>query len=136
MTIYTFFTEPLRSARLTGFFVYPLLLSSLLLTTVAQAASSAPLATIERQNQLIQNQQQERLREDQQRALGERPAPGGSDLNNIKPQVSTPDIGVQCRNISRIEIIGDEKMIPDKLLAKVRLTRLSYSLQQKTSPPG
>ncbi|AXC70016.1 hypothetical protein DOE63_32510 (plasmid) [Salmonella enterica subsp. diarizonae serovar 59:z10:-] len=65
MTIYTFFTAPLRSARLTVFLVSPLVLSSLLLTAGAQAAPSAPsapFAAIERQNQLIQNQQQERLR--------------------------------------------------------------------------
>ncbi|ENJ0754167.1 ShlB/FhaC/HecB family hemolysin secretion/activation protein, partial [Salmonella enterica] len=120
MTIYKFFTEQSSFARLSKLFIFPLFLSASLLTTAVQAAPSAPLAAIERQNQLIQNQQQERLREDQQRALGERPAPGGTNLNNIKPRVASPDIGVQCRNISRIEITGDEKMIPAKLLAKVR----------------
>lgn len=120
MTISKYFTEQSSFARLSKLFISPLFLSASLLTTAVQAAPSAPLAAIERQNQLIQNQQQERLREDQQRALGERPAPGGTNLNNIKPRVASPDIGVQCRNISRIEITGDEKMIPAKLLAKVR----------------
>ena len=60
-----------------------------------------------RQNGIIERQQQDRLREEQERALPQPGAPGGTDLRAIVPQVAVPDMGATCRNIDEIRISGD-----------------------------
>ena len=74
------------------------------LTAHAQVNPAAAL----RQNSIIERQQQDRLREEQERALPQPGAPGGTDLKSIQPQVAVPDIGAPCRNVDRIEISGAE----------------------------
>lgn len=78
-------------------------------------AQSNPAAALDRQNQIIESQQRDRLREDQERALRALPPPGGTDLKAVKPQVQVPDIGVACRDIREIEIKGDTQRVPDFL---------------------
>ncbi|WP_080411865.1 ShlB/FhaC/HecB family hemolysin secretion/activation protein [Burkholderia ubonensis] len=68
---------------------------------------------------MIENQQRERLREDQERALRSPPASDSVDLNAIKPPVSVPDLGVPCRDIQRIELTGDTVNVPAALRAQV-----------------
>lgn len=78
-------------------------------------AQANPAAVLDRQSQIIESQQRDRLREDQERALRALPAPGGTNLDTIKPQVQVPDIGVACRDIREIEIKGDADRVPDYL---------------------
>jgi hemolysin activation/secretion protein len=66
---------------------------------------------LDRQNQLIERQQQELLRREQERALPQAPAPGGTPLQSIRPQVSVPDFGA-CRDIREIRI-GGALHLPD-----------------------
>jgi hemolysin activation/secretion protein len=61
---------------------------------------------LDRQNQLIERQQQELLRREQERALPPAPAPGGTPLDSIRPNISVPDIGAACRDIREIRIGG------------------------------
>ncbi|MBT2337106.1 ShlB/FhaC/HecB family hemolysin secretion/activation protein [Variovorax paradoxus] len=72
-------------------------------------------AAVDRQNQIIERQQQDRLREEQDRAMRALPPPGGTNLQEVKPQVSVPDLGVQCRDIHEIRFVGDTQHLPDNL---------------------
>lgn len=74
-----------------------------------------PAAVLDRQSQIIESQQRDRLREDQERALRALPPPGGTNLDTVRPQVQVPDIGVVCRDIHEIEIKGDTQRVPDYL---------------------
>jgi len=100
--------------------------------TVAAAATAALLAAapfavqaqanpgtdalreLSRQNQIIERQQQERLREDQQRALPQPAAPGGTDLKGVQPQVQVPDAGAGCRDVRELRILGAPHL-PEKV---------------------
>ncbi|KQX91873.1 hemolysin [Variovorax sp. Root473] len=70
---------------------------------------------IDRQNQIIERQQQDRLREEQDRALRALPPPGGANLQQVQPQIAVPDIGATCRDIRAIRIGGDTATLPDDL---------------------
>ncbi len=50
-------------------------------------AQTHPVAAFDRQGQIIESQQRDRLREDQERALRALPPPGGAHLDTVKPQV-------------------------------------------------
>lgn len=82
-------------------------------------AQANPAAALERQSQIIESQQRDRLREDQERALRALPPPGGTNLDAMKPQVQVPDIGVACRDIREIELKGDTARVPDDLRARI-----------------
>lgn len=83
------------------------LLAALPLGAQAQVNPSADaIRELNRQNQIIERQQQERLREDQQRALPQPGAPGGTDLKSIQPQIQVPDVGAGCRDIREVRIQG------------------------------
>ncbi|MDM0043741.1 ShlB/FhaC/HecB family hemolysin secretion/activation protein [Variovorax dokdonensis] len=101
----------LRPASPRAQFARPTALTALLtlawpLMAAAQANPGADaLRSLERQNTIIERQQQERLRDDQQRALPQPGAPGGADLNNLQPQVKVPDLGT-CRDVKEVRIEG------------------------------
>lgn len=102
-------------ARGTRSFLRPplALLGTALLGMSAQAQVNP--AAVDRQNQIIERQQQDRLREEQDRAMRALPPPGGTNLREVKPQVSVPDLGVQCRDIREIRFVGDTQHLPDDL---------------------
>lgn len=81
------------------------------LTAVAQIDAGA----FERQNQLLEQQQRERLREDQERALRALPAPGGSDLRQVTPSIQAPALDATCRDIRELRIVGSTRALPDAL---------------------
>jgi len=83
-----------------------LAMASLAAGAHAQAGAGADaLRSLERQNTIIERQQQERLRDDQQRALPQPAAPGGADLKSMQPQIKVPDTGA-CREVREIRIEG------------------------------
>lgn len=91
------------------------------LTAVAlPAQAQIDPGALDRQNQLIERQQQERLRQDQERALPQRPPPGGTDLRTIEPKVSVPDLGAPCRDIREIRIGGASRLPEDVRAAITR----------------
>ncbi len=108
-------------ARLRQGFVRPLpALGGIAIAVLATVHGSAwgqvnPAVVLDRQSQIIESQQRDRLREDQERALRALPPPGGTNLDTVKPQVQVPDIGVVCRDIREIEIKGDTQRVPDYL---------------------
>lgn len=82
-----------------------------LLTAGLTAHAQVDPRALDRQNTVIERQQQERLREEQERALQQGPR-GGTDLRSVEPQVSVPDLGVPCRDIREIHING-ATLLPD-----------------------
>jgi hemolysin activation/secretion protein len=58
------------------------------------------------QGSIIERQQQERLREQQERARDARPPREGIDASGLMPQVAAPDIGAGCHEIRKIQIDG------------------------------
>jgi hemolysin activation/secretion protein len=96
------------------------MLGTALLGMSAQAQVINPAAEIARQNQIIERQQQDRLREEQDRAQRALPAPGGTNLQQVRPQVVVPDIGVQCRDIKEIRFNGDTGNLPGKLTERLQ----------------
>ncbi|MCW5322833.1 ShlB/FhaC/HecB family hemolysin secretion/activation protein [Verminephrobacter aporrectodeae subsp. tuberculatae] len=79
------------------------------------ARAQTPPAAIDRQNQIIERQQQDQLREEQDRTMRARPPPGGTDLQDLKPQVSVPELGAPCREIREIRFGGDTQHLPSDL---------------------
>ncbi len=70
---------------------------------------------VDRQNQIIERQQLERLREEQDRAQRALPPPGGTNLQEVKPQVTVPALDVPCREIREIRFAGDTAHLPVSL---------------------
>lgn len=79
----------------------------LLLLQVAQA-QTAP-ADIGRQNELIERQLQDRLREQQERAR-ERTTPRAPAPEVAPPKISVPELGVPCRDIRELRIEGATRL--------------------------
>jgi hemolysin activation/secretion protein len=73
---------------------------------------------IDRQNHLIERQQQELLRADQERARRAAPTRPGVDLRDLQPQVAVPDIGVACRDIRIVRVNGATRL-PDDVRQQV-----------------
>lgn len=96
------------------------LLTSVLLAAAVPAQAQIAPGALDRQNQLIERQQQELLRQEQERALPQRPPPGGTDLRTIEPKVSVPDIGAPCRDIREIRIGGASRLPEDVRTAITR----------------
>jgi hemolysin activation/secretion protein len=71
-----------------------------------------------RQSDIIQRQQQDLLRADQERARRAAPTQPGIDLRDLQPQVAVPDLGVKCRDIKVVTINGATKL-PDSLRQQV-----------------
>lgn len=85
-----------------------------LIGALAQAASAQIDANaLDRQNQLIERQQQELLRIDQESARRAPSTQPGADLRDVRPQVNVPDIGVPCRDIRSVRIDGAEHLPAD-----------------------
>lgn len=85
-----------------------------LIGTLAHAAlAQIDAGAIDRQNQLIERQQQELLRADQERARRAPAAQPGADLRDLRPQVNVPDLGVRCRDIRVVRIDGAEGLLAD-----------------------
>lgn len=77
--------------------------------------------TLDRQNQLIERQQLDRLREDQDRALRALQPPGGTDLRQVQPPASaTPDLGANCRDIGELRLVGGTQALPDSLRTRLQ----------------
>jgi hemolysin activation/secretion protein len=92
----------------------PLTLLCVALLGISAHAQVNP-AAVDRQNQIIERQQQDRLREEQDRAMRALPPPGGTNLQQVKPQVSVPELGAPCREIREIRFGGDTQHLPDDL---------------------
>ncbi|WP_342051534.1 MULTISPECIES: ShlB/FhaC/HecB family hemolysin secretion/activation protein [unclassified Cupriavidus] len=77
-----------------------------------------------RRDQLIENQQQERLQEDQERALRALPEPEGADLDAMSGQTeaSRPDDAGTCREVTRIALTGDVERVDAAALTRMRQT--------------
>ena len=78
-------------------------LSLLILPHVAQAQLPPGAG---QQGSIIERQQQERLREQQDRARDARPPREGMDASGLMPQVAAPDLGAGCHEIRKIQIDG------------------------------
>lgn len=90
-----------------------------LIGTLAQAASAQiDAGAIDRQNQLIERQQQELLRADQERARRAPSTQPGADLRDVRPQIDVPDLGVPCRDIRVVRIDGAAHL-PAEVLRRV-----------------
>ncbi|MCJ0763429.1 ShlB/FhaC/HecB family hemolysin secretion/activation protein [Variovorax terrae] len=76
------------------------------LAASAAQAQVSPIDEARRQSQIIERQQQERLREAQERALPPPAAPQGADLKDMQPQIGLPDVGPGCHNITELRIEG------------------------------
>jgi hemolysin activation/secretion protein len=86
----------------------------------AQANPGADaIRELSRQNQIIERQQLDRLRDDQQRALPQPAAPGGTNLKDVQPQMQVPDVGAGCRDIRDVRIQGAADL-PDKVRREVQ----------------
>lgn len=111
------FASPVPSAdgrrALARLQIAPVLALPMLLLGLSAQAQIDPRA-IDRQNQIIERQQQERLREEQDRALQQPAPPGGTDLRSMQPQVNVPDLGVPCRDIREIRIHGAD-LLPEEV---------------------
>ena len=83
---------------------------------------------VDRQNQIIERQQQDRLREEQDRAMRALPSPGGTNLQEIKPQVSVPDLGGMCRDIREVRFVGDTLHLPDDLQRSIQSANVGRCL--------
>ena len=77
-------------------------------------------AALDRENQILERQQQERLREEQDRAMRALPPPGGTNLQEVKPQVKVPEVGAKCRDIREIRFLGDTQHLPDSLKRSIQ----------------
>ena len=79
-----------------------LVFSAVSYTACAQVDPSA----IDRQNQVLERQQRDLLRRDQERARRAAPQQPGIDLNTLQPQITVPELGVACRDIRTVQING------------------------------
>lgn len=83
---------------------------------------TGPASRLLRRDQLIENQQQERLQDEQERALRALPDPDGADLDAMSGQAdasSSGDAGA-CREVTRIVLAGDAERVDADELARVR----------------
>jgi hemolysin activation/secretion protein len=69
-------------------------------------AQSGPIEDARRQANIIEQQQRERLREAQERALPPPAAPGGADVRGMQPRVDLPGIGPGCHQVQELRIEG------------------------------
>ena len=92
------------------------------------AHSQVDPTLVDRQNQIIERQQQDRLREEQDRAMRALPPPGGTNLQEIKPQVSVPDLGGMCRDIREVRFVGDTLHLPDDLQRSIQSANVGRCL--------
>lgn len=92
------------------------------------SAQSDSAAILERQRQLIENQQFQQLREDQERALQAMPEVKGADLNKLVPQIVVTREAGLCRDIREIEITGDAQLIADDSFANIKRDYVSRCL--------
>ncbi|MGU3626884.1 ShlB/FhaC/HecB family hemolysin secretion/activation protein [Comamonas sp. C24C] len=93
-----------------------------------QAEVVDPASGINRQNQIIERQQQDRLREAQDRAMRALSPPGGVDLRQVEPQVAVSELGGQCRNIREIRFVGDTTRFPNSLKHEIQVAKTNSCL--------
>ena len=95
---------------------------ALFMTSLAwmPAWGQAGVGNLEAQSQILQRQQLDLLRADQERALQALPPPGGVDLRQVIPSVPdvTPD--VSCRDIHEVIIVGDTASLPRNLPQQIQ----------------
>jgi len=96
------------------------LLAGLVLAGHGLAQTPGDINAAARQSETIQRQQQERLREDLDKARQAVPAVDGTDLRNLRPQVAVPELGVACRQIGEIRVAGADHLAPELVASKTR----------------
>lgn len=87
-----------------------LLLTTLPATAQPAGAQSVP-DSVTRQNEAIERQLQERLREDQRKAREAAPFRVSPDIEQPVP-IAVPEIGAACRDIRRVSITGTTRLAP------------------------
>lgn len=84
---------------------------------------------IERQQQLLERQQLDLLRQDQERAIRALPAPGGTDLRAVQPEVKAPaDVSATCREIHEIRIVGQVRALSATLQPELQKKYANHCL--------
>ena len=77
------------------------------MTSIATFAQTpADIAAAQRQAEIIQRQEQERLRRDQEDVLRRSERVEGMDTRSLQPKIEIPAIGAPCRTIQSVEING------------------------------
>lgn len=100
------FVPTFRSRSCTGLV---LILALLSVWPRAQAQTAADLEAARRQADVIQRQQLDRLREDQEQARRAAPGAGGADLRDLAPL--PPETGKgPCRLIEEVAVVGGEHL--------------------------
>lgn len=89
---------PLRSALALGV--------AALLGAPAVRAQSGPIEDARRQADILERQQQERLREAQERALPPPAPPAGADVRGMQPRVDLPAVGPGCHQVQSLRLEG------------------------------
>lgn len=101
------------------FYVTIWLLALILILYSQSLLAATPVATLEQQNQMIQNRQLQELRDDQRRALGEPHSVSGANLDDFKPKTSIADTAATCRQIQHITLDGDIQLVPEKVQKQI-----------------
>jgi len=70
------------------------------------ACAQVDTSAIDRQNQILERQQRELLRGDQERARHSAPQQPAVDLGDLQPKITVPALGVPCRDIHTVKING------------------------------
>lgn len=68
---------------------------------------------LDRQNQILQRQQEDLLRQDQERAQRAPARQPGANLESMQPRIEVPDLGVRCRAIQTVHINGATLLPPE-----------------------
>lgn len=68
---------------------------------------------LDRRNQILQRQQEDLLRQDQERAQRAPARRPGANLESMQPRVEVPDLGVRCRDIHTVHINGATLLPPE-----------------------
>lgn len=97
---------PLRSALALG-------IAALLGAPFARA-QTGPIEDARRQANILERQQQERLREAQERALPPPAPPGGADVRGMQPRVDLPAVGPGCHQVHALRLEGASLLEPSR----------------------
>ena len=77
-----------------------------LLPTAALAQTPADIEAAERQAEILQRQEQDRVERDLEEARRRAEGVEGMDTSTLRPKITVPDIGAPCRDIKTITISG------------------------------
>jgi len=82
------------------------LVMGILMSGVSYAVTAADISAAQRQADIIQRQEQERIQRDQEAARNRAEHIDGMDTDRLQPKIKVPALGVSCRDISDITING------------------------------